>query len=350
MATQDGQILNEPENVTFKDKMAEDAQGKTKELLNKIKSAMEVWSSQNEGKPPELTDLFEMLKPKDPNEIDPTDPRILHFKIYFGRNSDSPLFYHDPTTGGYFDTTQRQWSEMKPEIVDHLNERDIGTEDVFDGILHGVIDDQDYDVLEKMNLIDNRSKQLWNKLNTLYQQTQDMQKSLDEAKEKQASETGKNAFNEILKGAGVSSSDFPESPADPAGENMLEQIMAGAMTPPEDKSGSASSPAVDMEAIRRMVRAEIANALGIHVDQMKPVPEEQPSPESPAEQNDQKLETPEQSDPEPKETPKPKSEPSKPKTEKPKKDKEPKEKKEETKQESDNKPEDKKPEEKEEND
>jgi hypothetical protein len=282
------------ENPSLKDQLAEEAGSKTKELLSKIKSAIQLWTHKNEGKSPEIEDLLEMLKPNDPNQIDPNDPRILYFKIYFGRNSENPLYYFDPTTNGWFDTNARQWSENKPPIADHLNERDIGTTDVFDAILHGVVDDQDYEELHKMNLIDDRSKQLWTKLNSLYSQTQAMQKSLEEkadpekkpenpksaadgAKPVNEASSGSNPYKEILKGAGVTEADFMQDPPQEPGQNMVEQINQVAMAPAtnsqQQQSGQPTQN-IDYEEIRKMIRAEIQHALGMSSEEQPQAPQQ----------------------------------------------------------------------------
>lgn len=277
----------QPEPVSLKEQQAEEAGGKTKELLSKIKSAIQLWTHKNEGKSPEIEDLLEMLKPNDPDAIDPTDPRILYFKIYFGRNSENPLYYFDPTTNSWFDTNARAWQDNTPPIAAHLNERDIGTTDVFDAILHGVVDDEDYEALQKMNLIDDRSRQLWSKLGSLYNQTQAMQKSLEEKTDptlKPESATanggaspvnepssGSNPYSEILKGAGVSVSDMIQEPNSPAGENMVEQINAAAMAPASNAQGESSggqTQSIDYEEIKKIVRAEIAHALGMPLDSL----------------------------------------------------------------------------------
>jgi len=270
----------QPDPVTLKEQQADDAGAETKELLSKIKSAIQIWQHKNEGKAPQIEDLLEMLKPNDPNAVDPNDPRILYFKIYYGRNSENPLYYFDPTTNAWFDTESRVWQDNTPPIASHLNERDIGTTDVFDAILHGVVDDEDYEALQKMNLIDDRSKQLWNKLGSLYTQTQAMQKSLDEQNNpdlkpdmpKEASpvneaSSGSNPFNEILKGAGVSASDMIQEPNSPAGENLVEQINQAANAPASNAQQQAST-GLDYDAVRRIVRAEIAKALGQSIESL----------------------------------------------------------------------------------
>lgn len=289
----------QPEPVTLKEQQAEDAGAETKELLSKIKSAIQIWQHKNEGKAPQIEDLLEMLKPNDPNAVDPNDPRILYFKIYYGRNSENPLYYFDPTTNAWFDTESRTWQDNTPPIASHLNERDIGTSDVFDAILHGVVDDEDYESLQKMNLIDDRSKQLWNKLGSLYTQTQAMQKSLDEqanpdlkpeapvSKESPVNEasSGSNPFGEILKGAGVSSSDMIQEPNSPAGENLVEQINQAANAPATNAQQQAST-GLDYDAVRRIVRAEIAKALGQSIESLDKEEAPAANPPAPAPQPD----------------------------------------------------------------
>lgn len=273
---QDMTDQQQPENaMTMKDQLREQAEAKTKELLSQIKSALQLWHVQNEGKAPEIDDIMGMLKPKE-EEFDPSEPRILNFKIYYGKNSQNPVYYHDPITSGYFDTQARNWVNERPPLCDHLNERDIGTSDVFDAILHGVMDDEDYSSLEKMELIDDRSKQLWKKLSSLAEQTNAMMKSVegeDDDKEnvmippnkpmggsaEQESSSGSNPFQQIKSGAGVTEQTGEPVSPEPVGENMLEKIISGA----NQRTGEvAPSEPIDYEIIRNMIQQEIAWAMG----------------------------------------------------------------------------------------
>lgn len=259
--------------VPIRDEILEQAEAKTKELLSQIKAALQLWKVQNEGKAPEINDIMEMLQPKT-EDYDPSEPRILSFKIFHGRNPQTPVYYYDPSTSGYFDTHARNWANDRPPLCEHLTERDIGTSDVFDAILHGVMDDQDYAALEKMNIIDDRSKQLWKKLSTLATQTNMMMKSVEGEENPDApapklpnvpspeaeSSSGSNPFQQIKAGAGVKTEAGGQTvETAPQGTNVLAQIMAGAQ--PRSQSQAASEP-VDYDLIHGLIRAEIAHMMG----------------------------------------------------------------------------------------
>ena len=267
------------DNVPIREKMGEEADSKLKEMLRKIKAAMDIWSTQNTGKIPEMEDIFEMLKPRNPDEIDPSEPRILNFRLYYGKSSQNPLYYFDPTTDSFFCTQTKQWLGERPPVCEHLNERGLGTTDVFDAILHGVMDDQDYDSLEKMNLIDDRSRQLWKKLTLMHEQTQQMMKSLEATGEttptpseapqmpkvanpEVESSSGSNAYEEIKRGAGVSGPINNDAGTDSGpGQNVLAEIMKGG-TEGNDDVTSHHGAGFDEAVIRRIVKEEIARALG----------------------------------------------------------------------------------------
>lgn len=261
--------MQETENVPMQDQVLAQAEAKTKELLSQIKAALQLWQVQNKGKAPEVSDIMGMLTPKE-QEIDPSEPRILSFKVLYGNNPQSPVYYHDPVTNGYFDIHGKDWLNERPALCDHLNEREIGTTDVFDAILHGVMDDEDYGALEKMELIDDRSRQLWKKLSALSEQTNMMMKSVEtegngepEVKKpntpasEEESSSGSNPFLQIKAGAGVQSDSSSAGEGSAAGENVFDQIMAGAKQP----TAAVEHEPVDYEAVRHLVQQAVATAL-----------------------------------------------------------------------------------------
>jgi hypothetical protein len=271
-----GQESTQQENVPMKDQMLVEAESKTKELMNHIKAAMQLWSVQNAGKAPGIEDIAGMIKPKE-EEFDPSEPRILGFKVYFGKKSENPVFYFDPSTNGYFDVNNKNWMQDRPQMCDHLNERDMGTNDVFDTILHGVMDDEDYSSLEKMNLIDDRSKQLWKKLNFMQEQTNAMMKSMetegaDEANAKPAksdmpqpaegeSSSGSNPYQQIKSACNVGEVSNDTNVGGETGEDVFAQIKTGCEGKGEEGSEGSSS-GVNYGILRQMIREEIAAALG----------------------------------------------------------------------------------------
>lgn len=107
-------------------------------------------------------------------------PKVLLYKVYYGmrdretedgqkvREPDPSniLFYQDPRENRYYDVSSRTWLETEPPIVKHLHVRDMeDTEDgadIRDAIIHGVMDDDDFNSLCNCpGMIDDRTKKLY---------------------------------------------------------------------------------------------------------------------------------------------------------------------------------------------
>jgi hypothetical protein len=264
----------------LKNDIQDEAAGKSKEIMEKVKAALLLFQHQNENKIPEMEDLITLLSPQKEQE-NSEEPRILSFKVYVGK-SDSPLYYHDPATGSYFDTNAKHWVEQKPPFIDHLNERDIQGSDVFDAILHGVVDDNDYQALEKVNQIEPRAKQLWSKLSELKNQTQLMQKSVEEdliedSKKEDlkdpnnyTAEKTKDSGNEEApesEGEGTTEETVqPEPKAEDKmpGSNVLQMILDAARKNAENSN-------LTLENLRSMIRSEIKSLMN---ETTQPAPEQ----------------------------------------------------------------------------
>jgi hypothetical protein len=243
-------VSGKSDNSSLKDRVQEDVDGKTKEMIEKVKAALLVWKAKNAGKVPEFEDILDMLVPKqagDEEQYDPDEPRILH--------------YHDPIMNAFFGTQEKQWTMQKPPMVDQLNQRDINGEDLFHGILHGVLDDADYNSLDQQGLLDDRCKQLWERLSSLRQNAQQMEKSLEDAepienegKEEIAEEEGEEKNEQTAPKPQPTSNESGEE-GELKGTNLIEQIIAGA-------TGASTNNSFNAESIRSIVREEIRNYLG----------------------------------------------------------------------------------------
>ena len=265
-------VSGKSDNSSLKDRVQEDVDGKTKEMIEKVKAALLVWKAKNAGKVPEFEDILDMLVPKqagDEEQYDPEEPRILHYKVYYGRSPDNPLYYHDPIMNAFFGTQEKQWTMQKPPMVDQLNQRDINGEDLFHGILHGVLDDDDYNSLDQQGLLDDRSKQLWERLSSLRQNAQQMEKSLedsepienqdkeDTAEEKEPKEKTEDKDEkapEKPKAPKTESSESESGEGEVKGTNLIEQIIAGC-------TSASTNSNMTSESIRSIVREEIRNYL-----------------------------------------------------------------------------------------
>lgn len=179
-------------------------------------------------------------------ELQSTDPRILNYKVYYGVNGEGDarqpdpkkiLFYHDPERGWY-DTLLQEWLSNEPSYASHLNCREINhnENDMVAAIAHGVMDDQDYEQLDKAGMIGELPKQLWSKIKRLRDLYERMEKSdvdegdTEEAELEPGSETEEISedSHEDETGPLPDQEDVGASEGDLAGDNVLEQIMAAA--------------------------------------------------------------------------------------------------------------------------
>lgn len=124
-----------------------------------------------------------MIQTQQPQQIDPSSPKIFSLKILYGLKDDdqgnkspdpqTPLFYSDGESR-HFDCSNDSWIPQLPDIAQHLMQRplmhDSNNQDAFDALLHGVIDDGDYASLDQAGMIDDRCKKLKNLLGQLDQQ------------------------------------------------------------------------------------------------------------------------------------------------------------------------------------
>lgn len=135
------------------------------------------------------------------DDLTEEDPAILRYRVYFGMkdgdqgkepNRDKILFYEDPQTGACYDCESTEWLESRPSFLDHLPSRPINFEerDIVSAIVHGIMEEKDYEMLSKKDLIGDIPKTLWEKY-------QNLNKHLTELEEIEAQEMKKSSESEI---------------------------------------------------------------------------------------------------------------------------------------------------------
>lgn len=230
------------------------------------------------GRPPTMEELMDFASEKPEGSVEPlqkphteesekeeektegTYPSILDMLVYYGMNGDGEnrkpdpnkiLFYRTPDNRWY-DTKSQSWCDM-PSHADHLPSRNINFDekDIVSAIAHGVMEDSDYESLDKAGMIGDLPKQLWSRVKKLNNLTEQLEKSdgveSDEVPGENSNEDEKNdygseafdadnistggadAVREFLKTAGVEASVSEDGKEELRGENLIEQIMQAAM-------------------------------------------------------------------------------------------------------------------------
>ena len=123
-------------------------------------------------------------------------PKVLGCHIYFGYSKDKDgqrkpdqkkiLFYEMPQ--GVYNVSHGQWESSRPEILDHLPTRDMENtdEDLMQAIMHGIVDEEDYDQLDKSGILSDNTRTLWSKHSELSKlkkqmaESEELNKSEDE--------------------------------------------------------------------------------------------------------------------------------------------------------------------------
>jgi hypothetical protein len=215
-------------------------------------------------------------------EVEAPEPKILGTKVYYGMTEGKPdpdkvLFYETPDNSCYC-TESKEWLTERPSVLDHLASRPMHykEKDIVAAIAHGVMDDNDYDALEKAGMVTETPKQLWSLMKKLKSQTEELEKSqasysedsdddesesddfsesevdTDYTHEGHGSQAGEDVLKYFLNTAGVDESK-QEDLIEAVGEDALSRIMEAA-------SQIALSGLEDQ--IRRIVREELNGSSG----------------------------------------------------------------------------------------
>lgn len=242
------------------------------ELLDMLKEGEEV--QQSAGAPQATQAAAPQTQPtsgQQPNQeqagLAEQAPKILSMKVFYGMGGEGEAKKPDPNKilfykthdNKWYDTHNQSWCPTAPTYADHLPSRDLNfnEKDLVAAIAHGVMDDQDYESLDKAGMITDLPRQLWTKVRHLRDLTEQMSKSepVEAEEEVEASESysptegetsdgngdnppGTDVTAEFRKTAGVQ--DQLEE-AELVGENLIEQIMEAAM---ESLTGSLEEQVV----------------------------------------------------------------------------------------------------------
>lgn len=253
--------------------------------------------------PTEQSEAGEVQKTEQPIQEVAGEPKILSYKLYYGMKNNqgkrepdpnSVLFY-ERADGQCYDTSKHEWCQERPQIVDHLQSRELmfdeGGHDIMSAIVHGIMDDEDYAALLDADLLNDHHKKVWELNKQLQSQMAALQKSKesseDESEEQpeptnatesqptekvaaSQSENGEDNFEPEAASLDVAGQEGGTSEdGDVAGENVFEQIVAAAMA--EALDGALG----DLEnKIRTIVRDEISAIFGSSEPEQAEEPEQ----------------------------------------------------------------------------
>lgn len=188
------------------------------------------------------------------NEEGEIEPKILSMKCYYGMkdlkdgakepDQNKILFYEHPNEGRVYSVEDQGWLPSRPSVLDHLPHRNLNFDerDIVAAIAHGVMDDEDYDSLDKSGMITETPKRLWDLGKKLKNQVADLQslnKSIEEPEdeemefeddvEESESDSVAKKMMELAVGSGVGGSiGFSETAE--LGSNTFDEIMNAAMS------------------------------------------------------------------------------------------------------------------------
>lgn len=169
------------------------------DAVKDIKQLVEAFSAvfrHQHGQEPTQEDISKFLAEKKLEEEEPENlqdsPSILKYKVFFGKTNKPLFFGHDSK---YFDCNSEQWHGQAPAVVSELNERPITTADLYYAIMHGLVNDMDYDTLAEKNLIPPESQKLYEKLKKLNETVEQLKMSQEDL-EKTMPETNDEDFSD----------------------------------------------------------------------------------------------------------------------------------------------------------
>lgn len=250
-------------------------------VLKKLLDAHLLVATNKLGRAPTLDELMSMAgqgqsvedegKIPVPEAIDPgqaaKEPKILQFKIYYGMGDKkgqdgkmgkaadpNKILFYESGDGKVYDTGAQSWLSERPTILDHLPARplmhDERGQDVLRAIANGVLDDEDYEALDKAHMINDDSKKvfgLYKKASDLNKQMQELEKSeeIEEQEEEEEEDTtpqsspigGTNLVASIMQSAGVQQGiERAQEELGEQGANLIVEIMQAALADVDEKT------------------------------------------------------------------------------------------------------------------
>ena len=214
-------------------------------------------------------------EPEMEGEGEESSPKILHMKVYYGMGGEgenrkpdpSNVMFYESQDGRCYDCNAQAWSDSRPLLVDHLPSRAIqfNEKDIVGAMMHGVMDDEDYEALDKAQMIGDTPRRLWELTKQLKGYNDQLAKS--EALEEEDTDSdvpvdpdflpgdategsGVDAVGEFYKTAGVDRGSQDEAGGQiEVGEDLIKQIMEAAVSAVSDEMG---------DKVRQIVREELA--------------------------------------------------------------------------------------------
>lgn len=225
--------------------------------------------------PQELDKTSEAHGEPDGDEGVDAGPKILHMKVYYGMSGEGEgrkpdpanILYYESPDGKCYDCNAQAWSDKRPLLADHLPSRPIqfNEKDIVGAMMHGVMDDHDYDALDKAQMISDTPRRLWELTKKLKGYNEELAKSTEIEQEDTDDEPevdpeltagaptegkGVDAVGEFMSTAGVERGSQDETGGESeVGEDLIKQIMDAAVAAVSEEMGNN---------VRQIVREELA--------------------------------------------------------------------------------------------
>jgi len=248
-----GKVVKDVENKPLMEQ--EEKNDSVKDVKKLVEAFSAVFQHQH-GKEPSQEDIAEFLaqkleQPEEELSKEDDSPSILKYKVIYGK-TNKPLFFSDGSK--FFECANEAWHEEKPHVISELDERPISTGDLYYAIMHGLVNDMDYQRLAEKNLIPHESKQLYEKLQKLNETVSQLKMSQESLVKAMPEEEGSVEFS--MDDAPLDEWDVLEEedlmPEIETGTNVVAEVLRIAL-----ERGLA--PELE-QAIRRIVQEELMKA------------------------------------------------------------------------------------------
>lgn len=157
-------------------------------------------TEEGEFEPQQTQEMEESATPAVPEpelsgqSVDPaasSHPKILNMKIYYGMSPDEhgvnhpdegKILYYEDGDGLVYDCNSGQYTDEKPEIMNHLPSRPVRNDDrdIVQAIMHGVLDDDDFTKLSDAGMVSDQASQMkknMDKLQKLIKEKEELEMS-----------------------------------------------------------------------------------------------------------------------------------------------------------------------------
>lgn len=183
-------------DIESKPLMEEEKIDSVKDTKKLVEAFSSVFRHQH-GKEPSQEEIAEFLAQKLEQSEDSFNeegdaPSVLKYKVIYGK-TNKPLFFSDGDK--FFECANEAWHEEKPHVISELDERPITTGDLYYAIMHGLVNDMDYQRLSEKKLIPHESKQLYEKLQKLNETVSQLRMSQENLEKAMPEEEGSVEFN-----------------------------------------------------------------------------------------------------------------------------------------------------------